>query len=626
MRGRWSRKGPTMKAQAAHLAALFLLVITLPTGSLSAGAQFGGDAGEKAAPAPAEFKAGELLVKFQSGATAQSRSAALAGVGGRQVRTLYHSDIELWAVPAGQERAIAAVLGDNTNVVYAEPNYLYRAVDTTPNDPSFGNQWAHTKIQSGAAWDISTGNVATVIAILDTGIDEGHPDLAGKIVAGYDAVASDGDNIPHDLNGHGTHCAGIAAAITDNGIGVAGTDWYARIMPVQVLGEDGSGYNDEITDGIVWAYQHGARVLSMSLAGPWYSQTMQDAIDAAHAGGSLVVAAMGNDRTNNWTMYPAAYDHVMAVAATAPDDTVTVYSQYGAHCDIAAPGGEMTYLGDPDGILSTMPTYSVYLNTYHGYAMNYDFLQGTSQATPYVAGLAALVWAMHPSWAPNLVQTVIENTAVDLGPQGWDVDYGHGRIDAANAVAFILSPSAYLPLVIRGATGIPRPEIPNGDFESGPVAWSQYSSGGYALILDSGSLIVDPHGGSWAAWLGGAPYEVSYLQQQLTVPPGYSILSYWHWIGSVDACGNDYAHVTIDGAILQTYDLCQDTSTGGWVHHTVDLGAYSSQSVTVRIEVTTNHSENSNLFIDDVTFSAAGAAATSSPGVSVGDGSETENR
>jgi thermitase len=596
-----------MKARAAHLAALLFLLTGLLAGALTVGAQGGDVAAEKAAPAPAEFRAGELLVRFRSGATAQNRAAALAEAGGQQVRTLYNSDVELWSVPAGQEQAIAAILADDPSVIYAEPNYIYRAADTTPNDPSFASQWAHAKIRSEAAWDISTGNVTTVIAILDTGIDEGHPDLAGKIVGGYDFVEDDSD--PHDLNGHGTHCAGIAAAVTDNNVGIAGTEWHARIMPVRVLSADGSGYNSDITEGISWAYQHGAKVLSMSLAGPTYSQTMQDAVNAAFGAGSLVVAAMGNDRATNLTMYPAAYDHVMGVAATAPDDTVTAYSQYGAHCDIAAPGGEMTYLGDPGGILSTMPTYAAYLNTHYGYAQEYDFLQGTSQATPYVAGLAALVWAVHPDWAPNVVEAVIESTAVDLGPQGWDADYGHGRIDAANAVALILLPSAFVPLVSRGAGTIPQPEIPNGDFESGSAAWSQYSSGGYPLILSTGSLPHPPHGGSWAAWLGGAPDELSYLQQQLTVPGSYPFLAYWHWIESDDLCGYDFARVRINGAVVQSYDLCGATSTGGWVQHTVNLGAYSNQSVTIRIEAETDYSLNSNLLIDDVTFSGAGAAA-----------------
>ena len=610
-----------MKVRAVHAVALIFLVITLLVGGLGAGAQGGGSAAGKPIQAPAEFRAGELLVRFRPHTGAESRSRALVEADSQRIRTLYGSDVELWAVPTGREQATAALLAHNPDVVYAEPNYLYRTAGTTPNDPSFASQWAHTRIRSGQAWDVTTGNATTVIAIIDTGIDAGHPDLAAKIVAGYDFVDNDSD--PKDLNGHGTHCAGIAAAATNNSVGVAGTDWHARIMPVRVLGADGSGYNSDITEGIVWAYQHGARVLSLSLAGPNYSQTMQDAIYAAHAAGSLVVAAMGNDRSTNPTVYPAAYENVMAVAATGPNDTVTSYSQYGAHCDIAAPGGAMAALGDPNGIYSTMPTYSVHMNTEYGYAQNYDYLQGTSQATPHVAGLAALVWAVHPGWGPNNVQTLIQNTAVDLGPMGWDANYGHGRIDAANAVTLALSPAAYLPVVRRGtATGL-QPGIPNGDFEDGPVVWSQFSTGGYPLILAAGSLPVPPHGGSWAAWLGGALNELSYLQQQLTVPDSHPILSYWHWIASEDYCGYDFARVKINGTTIETYDLCQGSSTDGWVRHTVNLDAYSNQTVTIRIEAQTDYSLNSNLFVDDVAFSAAGTAGTA---VAVAAAVATESR
>ena len=613
-----------MKARAVHTAALVFLVIALLAGSLGANAQGGGSAAGKSPGAVAAFRAGELLVRFRPDTNAASRVQVLTEANGRLIRTLYGSDVELWTVTEGQEQATAALLAQDPTVIYAEPNFLYRTAESIPNDPSFANQWAHARIRSGEAWNVTTGNATTVIAIIDTGIDAGHPDLAAKIVAGFDFV--DGDNDPKDLNGHGTHCAGIAAAVTNNGVGIAGTDWHARIMPVRVLNQYGVGYNSAITEGIIWAYQHGARILSLSLAGPSFSQTMQDAVNQAHAAGSLVVAAMGNNRAENPTMYPAAYENVMAVAATGPDDAVTYYSQYGPHCDIAAPGGVMTAPGDPNGILSTMPTYSVYMNTQYGYATNYDYVQGTSQATPHVAGLAALIWAVHPAWGPNNVRTLIQTTAVDLGPLGWDADFGHGRIDAANAVGIALSPAAYLPAVLRSTATAPQIEIPNGDFEQGAVIWSQFSSGGWPLIFSAGSLPVPPHGGSWAAWLGGAPNELSYLQQQLTVPDSHPILSYWHWIASGDICGYDFARIKINGTAIETYDLCESSSTGDWLRHTVDLGAYRNQSVAIRIEVQTDSSLNSNLFIDDVTFSAVGAAGTPVTGAKATGGAAVEGR
>ena len=413
---------------------LLLVALFLLTASLFPSAAPGQAVSAAEPPTPAgDFKAGELLVKFETSMTLSAAENLLSRYQATQIRALYRSDVQLWQVPAGRELEIVASLNANPAVVYAEPNYRYHAFDTTPNDPNFSKQWAHTKIQSPAAWDITTGSDTITIAIIDTGIDENHPDLASKIVTGYDFVDSDGN--PHDLNGHGTHCAGIAAAITNNSTGVAGVSWGAKIMPLRVLDAEGSGYSSDITDAITWAYAHGADVLSLSLGGPSYSTSMQNAINAAHAAGSLVVAAMGNDRTEgNPTSYPAACGNVMAVAATAPDDTYADYSQYGSHCAISAPGGDMDFYHDPDGIYSTMPTYDVYMTTSYHYYKNYDYLQGTSQATPYVAGLAALVWSVSPSLTPDEVQTIIEDSATDLGATGWDSTYGHGRINALAAL------------------------------------------------------------------------------------------------------------------------------------------------------------------------------------------------
>ena len=175
-------------------------------------------------------------------------------------------------------------------------------------------------------------------------------------------------------------------------------NWAAKIMPVRVLDYDGFGSNSDITDGITWAATHGADIINLSLGGTTYSQAMQDAVTAAHNSGVLVIAAMGNCRVTNSScptanpdMYPAKFDHVMAVAATAQDDAYAYYSQYGDHCDIAAPGGEMGYQHDPGGIYSSLPTYPVYF-TSGGYYNDYDYLQGTvaSGAAGGRAGRAGL--------------------------------------------------------------------------------------------------------------------------------------------------------------------------------------------------------------------------------------------
>ncbi|MBN1922245.1 MAG: S8 family serine peptidase [Anaerolineae bacterium] len=432
-----------------------------------------------------DYVPGRVLVRFKEGVMTRAAADVLAEHGASYLTHLYASPVQLVQVPEGKELALVEQLSRDPRVEYAEPDYIYRALGA-PNDPYYSNQWAHTRMNSAAAWDISTGSNTVTIAVIDTGIDETHPDLAAKIVAGYDFV--DDDANPHDLNGHGTHVAGIAAAITNNGVGVAGMSWGARIMPVRVLDASGSGYNSDITSGINWAYTHGAKVLNLSLGGSSPSTTMQNAVTAATNAGSLVIAAMGNCRTAgggcpvaNPTAYPAAYNNVMAVAATGPDDTYAYYSQYGSHCDIAAPGGAMTYLHDPDGIYSTLPTYDVEM-TGEGFSKNYDYLQGTSMATPYVSGLAALIWSVSPGLTPAQVQQVMQDTAVDLGPTGWDVNYGYGRIDALAALQNIsLSAPTLSP--------ISNPEN-DGVYQ---VSWSAVSGAtGYLLQEDNVSDFTSP--------------------------------------------------------------------------------------------------------------------------------------
>ena len=426
----------------AHSLLLFFLVIFIwaPV-SFGADDSFtlpGANNGESSVSQRPRFKAGQMLVKFKSGIDADAVTQLRKKSRGSHLRTLRGTGTQLWQVPEGQEEDIASQLEKRPDVEFAEPNYIYRMF-AIPDDPDFTTQWAHRYIiGSPAAWDVSIGSSDIVIAVIDSGIDASHPDLSGKIVTGYDFVR--GDGIPNDENGHGTHVAGIAAAATDNYTGIAGMDWNARIMPVKVLNYYGSGAASVVSEGITWAYEHGALVINLSLGGEYGSVTLQNAINAAHAAGCLVVAAMGNDRSANPTQYPAAYENVFAVAATTRTDTYAYYSQYGDHCDIAAPGGQMSYIGDPFGIYSTLPTYEGTYFTGGEFSLftDYDYLQGTSMATPFVSGLAALIWTVKPAWTPDQVQSIIEDTAVDLGSVDWDEDYGHGRIDAAAALTAIV--------------------------------------------------------------------------------------------------------------------------------------------------------------------------------------------
>jgi subtilisin family serine protease len=550
---------------------------------------------------PAErFAPGELLVRFKAETTSSAIQLTMKKYAISTVRSLYNSDVRLIRVPEGQELAIAAALNADPGVVYAEPNYIYHAFDLVPNDPSYGKQWAHPKIQSPGAWGITTGSSDVVIAIIDSGVDTGHPDLAGKIVAGYDFA--DGDNDPSDGNGHGTHVAGIAAAVTNNDEGVAGMSWGAKIMPVRVLNDQGSGYNTTITEGIIWAYQHGANIINLSLGGIDPSQTMQKAIDDAHAAGSLIIAAMGNCRTSctiggqsysNPTQYPAAYNNVMAVAATDSGDSYAYYSQYGAHCDIAAPGGELFVSVRTGGIYSTMPTYPVYMTTDYNYLQHYDYLQGTSQATPHVSGLAALMWSIAPSMTNTEVQNLIQQTADDLGPVGKDQDYGWGRINAYRAVTS---------LVIPDTPALDAIENFDGD-DTYTVTWSTVANvTGYELqesnTASFSTFTTRYNGENTQVLVTGQEVGVWYYRVRAVNPAGN--VSAWSNIQSVtvlpakpvmtaiDNPTNADAYViqwsTVPGAF--SYELVQDTSDTFLNPITRYTGASTTYNVTGQPEGT----------------------------------------
>jgi thermitase len=370
----------------------------------------------------AEYVPGEILVKFKPAVDQLRAQDQLAARGLQVAGAIQSIRVLKVAVQPGRELETAAALGQNPNVLYAEPNYIAHAVDTFPDDiyfnPPSDNQWGLNKIQAPAAWDITTGSGEIIIAVVDTGIDLDHPDLScpGKLTRGWDFV--NGDPIPdddHQNNGfaHGTHVAGIAAACTDNGIGVAGVAWHARLMPVKSLDDRGSGTYEDVAKGITFAVDQGADIINLSLGGASGSGALADAVQYADNHGRLVVAATGN--TNGPVLYPAAYPEAMAVAATDSSDQRAWFSNYGPQTDIAAPG---------------VGIYSTVFNSY-------DYKNGTSMATPFVAGLAALIWSASPDLTHDQVRGVIQSAANDLGALGWDPYFGHGRVNAWRALQSI---------------------------------------------------------------------------------------------------------------------------------------------------------------------------------------------
>jgi subtilisin family serine protease len=346
-----------------------------------------------------------------------------------------------WALelPLGTDvRAVVAALavhGDLFERVDLEG--IGGILSTVPNDSSFGLQYGlnntgqvvngiagtpDADIDLPEAWDLHVGTDAITVAIIDTGVSTSHPDLTPKLVAGWNTIADSTNTDDSFLISHGSHCAGIAAGASNNGIGIAGVSWGAKIMPVKVLTFIGSGVEGDVADGIVWAADHGANVGSMSLGFPGSSAIIEDAVNYATDAGMLVVAATGNTAGAPISA-PAKYPAVLAVGATDNKDQIASFTSTGPEMDVAAPG------------VDVYSCWDVFFN-----ANTYVYESGTSMACPHVAGLAALVWSANPELSNLEVRAIIESTAEDKGAAGWDPIFGHGRVNARLAVEAALAP------------------------------------------------------------------------------------------------------------------------------------------------------------------------------------------
>ncbi len=409
--------------------------------------------------------AGEIIVKFKPSVPAAAIEALNRAQGAAVLHKSELGGFHLLKLPPGKmiSQVVAAYRG-RPEVEYAEPNLVRQAL-LSPNDPYYPLQWhlddgAATNPFGGAngggidlepAWNISTGT-GVIVAVVDTGIayenyTEGRgkkrtryyraPDLAQtSFVAGYDFINNDAH--ANDDNSHGTHVAGTIAQSTNNSLGVAGVAFGATLMPVKVLDKNGSGTDAEVADGIRFAADHGAEVINLSLGGAGTSTTLEQAVQYAYQAGVTIVCAAGNEGSGlNRPSYPAAYNaYCIAVAATRYDETRSSYSNYGTYVDLAAPGGDTSVDqngdGYPDGVLQN--TFNPTTKKVSDFG--YWFFQGTSMASPHVAGVAALLIADGVS-GPDQVREALQNTAEDKGAAGWDASYGWGIVDAYAALNYV---------------------------------------------------------------------------------------------------------------------------------------------------------------------------------------------
>jgi len=430
------------------LAALTVLLLLPSAARLGAGSVVRVQAHRSHGTLP-RFVPGQVIVEFAT-ATGQSRArAAIEQAGGLRARRSAFGERYLVSLaPGASVEATVTRLRAMHEVEYAEPNYTVHA-DFTPNDELFKYQWHLEADQLNAprTWDIQEGKPEVVVAVVDTGVafeDFGPyrkaPDWGDTVfLQGFDFV--NGDDHPNDDDGHGTHVASTIAEGTNNQIGMAGLAFKCDLLPVKVLDNEGNGSFFDVAEGIDFATNYSdsqgrkVKVINLSLGGPDASQTAKAAVDRAFAAGIVVVAAAGNDGTVG-VNYPGAFPNVMAVGATDFRKQRAFYSSYGPEVSVVAPGGDVdrddNNDGQPDGILQqTFDHGSAEAGIYDDFAP--FFFDGTSSATPQVAGTAALLVAQGIT-DPTAVRKAIESTALDLGPPGKDDETGYGLVQPAAAL------------------------------------------------------------------------------------------------------------------------------------------------------------------------------------------------
>lgn len=347
-----------------------------------------------------------VLIGTKAGLT-EAEVGKIAAVHGAKARRMGAPGLFVFELPANaSEKAVAATLGRHPQLKFAELDQLV-APAAAPNDPYAGSQWHLAKMGLPGAWDTTQGAGVT-IAVLDTGIDATHPDLAARMVPGWNFYDNNSDT--RDVNGHGTAVAGAATATLNNGVGVAGTAGQALLMPVRIADANGYAYWSTVAQGLTWASDKGARVANISYGGVATSSAVQAAAQYMRSRGGLVVVAAGNNGIDEGVPPTST---MIVVSATDANDVKTSWSSYGSFVSVAAPGQD------------------IWTTTRGG---GYQAWWGTSLASPVVAGVVGLMMSARPAMSNTQVESLLYSSSVDLGTAGRDSYYGWGRVNAAAAV------------------------------------------------------------------------------------------------------------------------------------------------------------------------------------------------
>jgi subtilisin family serine protease len=361
-----------------------------------------------------------VLVRFRPEIDEATRQTTIAQMGGELVvwmPQIHVAEVRLPDQGVVGVAAAAVPFSGSDQVIFAEVDLPVTGA-YQPSDPDFAvadRAYGYEQIDAYTAWDTTLGSESVVIAVVDSGVKLDHPAFAGRLTPGYDFVNNDA--LPDDDAGHGTHTAGIIAAAVDDGAGVAGICPHCRIMPVKVLNAANLGSWSSLAQGIIYATDQGADIINLSVGAPTPSQTLAAAVQYALEHDVLLVAAAGN-YANDTPFYPAALDGVIGVSATTSTGERWERSNFGPSVDLSAPG-ELIY-----------STYHELNNVYGGYT----YMSGTSMAAPFVSGLAGLVLSVSPQMSSAAVTEALLGGVDDLGPAGWDADYGYGRINAARTL------------------------------------------------------------------------------------------------------------------------------------------------------------------------------------------------